>query len=316
MTDEKAFVPGAGRSDAPAEGNRSPRRAAVRGSSRAAARGPASDVMATAEPAAQINESTGVVPSGHATVLLATDLSPASEPATEWALEMARRLGATLLAVSAIDPGTLRLPGGRFRARVDEVRATREREAQALVRRGWQVGVPISFLIWQGDPGEVIVEAARSEGVELIAVGSHGRRGVERALLGSVSDHVLRHAPCPVLVVGSGVEPTSASVFSDVTRPNGRGRTAGAQPTSGPSQGDGGPSRFRPRARTPEAAPGAQGGSGELVGTQRRPSAPGVAGQGGRLPAGLDRHPGSGGPGLPPHLPALLRPLRRRMIAR
>ncbi|MER3417703.1 MAG: hypothetical protein C4343_00990 [Chloroflexota bacterium] len=97
-------------------------------------------------------------------------------------------------------------------------------------------------------------------------VGSHGRRGVERALLGSVSDHVLRHAPCPVLVVGSGVEPTSASVFSDVTRPNGRGRTAGAQPTSGPSQGDGGPSRFRPRARTPEAAPGAQGGSGELVG--------------------------------------------------
>jgi nucleotide-binding universal stress UspA family protein len=140
------------------------------------------------------------------TLLLATDLSPASEAATERALDLARRLGAAVLAVSVIDPGTLRLPGGRFGARVDQVRATKEREAQALVHRGRAVGVPVTFLIWQGDPGEVIVEAARSEGVEMIVVGSHGRRGVERALLGSVSDHVVRQAPCPVLVVRSDVE--------------------------------------------------------------------------------------------------------------
>ncbi|HWP63374.1 MAG TPA: universal stress protein [Candidatus Binatia bacterium] len=140
------------------------------------------------------------------TLLLATDLSPASEAATEQALDLARRLGARLLAVSVIDPGTLRLPGGRFGARIDQVRASREREAQVLVRRGRELGVPVTFLIWQGDPGEVIVEAARSEGVEMIVIGSHGRRGVERALLGSVSDHVVRHAPCPVLVVRSDVE--------------------------------------------------------------------------------------------------------------
>ncbi len=140
------------------------------------------------------------------TLLLATDLSPASEASTERALDLARRLGAAILAVSVIDPGALRLPGGRFGARVDQVRATREREAQALVRRGREAGVPVTFLIWQGDPGEVIVEAARSEGVEMIVVGSHGRRGVERALLGSVSDHVVRNAPCPVLVVRSDVD--------------------------------------------------------------------------------------------------------------
>lgn len=150
------------------------------------------------------------------TLLLATDLSPASEAATEQALDLARRLGARLLAVSVIDPGTLRLPGGRFGARIDQVRASREREAQVLVRRGRELGVPVTFLIWQGDPGEVIVEAARSEGVEMIVIGSHGRRGVERALLGSVSDHVVRHAPCPVLVVRSDVERPGAG--DDVRR--------------------------------------------------------------------------------------------------
>lgn len=150
--------------------------------------------------------SPGPDPTRSTTLLLATDLSPASAAATEWALDLAHRLGAALLAVSVIDPGALRLPGGRFGARVDQVRADREREAQALVRRGRELGVAVTFLIWQGDPGEVIVEAARSEGVEMIVVGSHGRRGVERALLGSVSDHVVRHAPCPVLVVRSDVD--------------------------------------------------------------------------------------------------------------
>lgn len=150
------------------------------------------------------------------TLLLATDLSPASEAATERALDLARRLGSGILAVSVIDPGTLRLPGGRFGARIDQVRASREREAQVLVRRGRELGVPVTFLIWQGDPGEVIVEAARSEGVEMIVIGSHGRRGVERALLGSVSDHVVRHAPCPVLVVRSDVDRPGAG--EDVRR--------------------------------------------------------------------------------------------------
>lgn len=140
------------------------------------------------------------------TLLLATDLSPASEAATEQALGLARRLGAAILAVSAIDPGALRLAGGRFGARIDQVRAAREREAQALVRRGRELGIPITFLIWQGDPGEVIVEAAGSEGVEMIVIGSHGLKGVQRALIGSVSDHVVRHAPCPVLVVRSDVK--------------------------------------------------------------------------------------------------------------
>jgi nucleotide-binding universal stress UspA family protein len=135
------------------------------------------------------------------TVLLATDFSPASTAATDEAFELAARLSASLLAVSVIDPNQLRLPGGRFGQRVDQVRSARESVAQELVARGRRRGVPVSFLIWEGDPGESIVDAARSESADLIVVGSHGRGAVGRFLIGSVSDHVVRNAPCPVLVV-------------------------------------------------------------------------------------------------------------------
>ena len=134
-------------------------------------------------------------------ILLATDLSAASEGAAVQALDLAHDLGADLLIVSVIDPRSLRLPGGRFGVRVDQVRSSRETAAQDLVSRGRAAGVRVNFLIWDGDPGESIVDAARSEQVDLVVVGSHGRGQVGRFLIGSVSDHVVRHAHCPVLVV-------------------------------------------------------------------------------------------------------------------
>jgi len=134
-------------------------------------------------------------------ILLATDLSAASEGATLQALDLAHDLGAELLIVSVIDPGSLRLPGGRFGVRVDQVRTSREAAAQELVSRGRSAGVRVRFLIWEGDPGDSIVDAAQSEQVDIVVVGSHGRGSVGRFFIGSVSDFVVRHAPCPVLVV-------------------------------------------------------------------------------------------------------------------
>ena len=63
--------------------------------------------------------------------------------------------------------------------------------------------VPVSFLVWTGDPGESIVSAAEAEDVDLVVVGTHGRGTIGRLLLGSVSEHVVRNAPCPVLVIRS-----------------------------------------------------------------------------------------------------------------
>lgn len=134
-------------------------------------------------------------------ILLATDLSEASEAATAQALELARDLGSDLLVVSVIDPRSLLLPSGRMGARVDQVRSSRESVAQEIVGRGRSAGVRVTFLIWEGNPGESIVDAARSEQVDMVVVGSHGRGSMGRFFIGSVSEHVVRHAPCPVLVV-------------------------------------------------------------------------------------------------------------------
>jgi nucleotide-binding universal stress UspA family protein len=134
-------------------------------------------------------------------VLLATDLSPASSGATDQALELARTLHADLLVVSVIDAETPLAPGPV--PRMDQRRAAREFAAQAIVVQGRRVGVSVEFLVWEGDAGPAIVEAAQSEAADMIIVGTRGRNRVERLVLGSVSDHVVRHAPCPVLIVRS-----------------------------------------------------------------------------------------------------------------
>jgi len=132
-------------------------------------------------------------------ILLATDLSSASAGATDQALELSRALHADLLVVSVIDPASP-LSSGPL-PRMDQRRAARELAAQAIVVKGRRVGVSVSFLVWEGEPGPAIVEAAESEAVDLIVVGTRGRNRVERFVLGSVSDHVVRTAPCPVLIV-------------------------------------------------------------------------------------------------------------------
>jgi nucleotide-binding universal stress UspA family protein len=133
-------------------------------------------------------------------ILLATDLSLHSEGATRQAIDLAKDLRANLLIVSVIDPEARGTAGDRAQ-RMDQRRAARELAAQAVVVRGRQAGVGVSFLVWEGEPGPAIVDAAASEGADMIVVGSHGRGRVGRFMLGSVSDHVIRNASAPVLVV-------------------------------------------------------------------------------------------------------------------
>ena len=145
--------------------------------------------------------SSPVVPvSGIRRILLATDLSPASDGAAIQAIELAHDLGAELLIGSVIDTPSSR-PVGLGSQRPDQVRASREAAAQALVTRGRAAGVRVTFLIWDGDPGQSIVDAATSEQVDLVVVCSHGRGAVGRFFVGSVSEFVVRNARCPVLVV-------------------------------------------------------------------------------------------------------------------
>ncbi|MFO1539766.1 MAG: universal stress protein [Chloroflexota bacterium] len=138
------------------------------------------------------------------TVLLATDLSPASDAAERQAIALAAGLGARLLVVHVMD--ARRVAGGGSHGRMDQARAEREALLLALVGRARAAGAGAEFLIWTGDPASAIASAAEAEGADLLVVGSRGRGGAERLLLGSVSDHLVRTAGCPVLVVRPAAE--------------------------------------------------------------------------------------------------------------
>jgi nucleotide-binding universal stress UspA family protein len=133
------------------------------------------------------------------TILLATDLTVASREATARAIDLAARLGARLLIVNVLEKR--RLTGAGAHERVDQARQERESLLVASVQRARGVGVTAEFLVWEGDAGDSITAAAEAEQADLVVVGTRGRSAAGRMLLGSVSDHVVRHAPCPVLVV-------------------------------------------------------------------------------------------------------------------
>jgi nucleotide-binding universal stress UspA family protein len=146
------------------------------------------------------------------TILLATDGSPASEPASEEAIDLATQIEARLLVVSVLG-GSSRPAGAPSGAAADTAGVTDSRDsltakAQAIVQRAKAAGANATFLVWDGEAGEAIVAAADSENADLIVVGSHGRSGVSRFLIGSVSDYVVRHAHCPVMVVRGRLEGT------------------------------------------------------------------------------------------------------------
>jgi nucleotide-binding universal stress UspA family protein len=147
------------------------------------------------------DQPTAPLPSDIRRVLLGTDLGKATELATDRAFEVAHRYGAELLVVSVIEPKDPRQPIGSDEIRWDQIRDRRHDAAGALVARGRALGIAVSFLVWTGDPGESIVSAAQAEDVDLIVVGTHGRGRIGRLLLGSVSEAVVRNAPCPVLVI-------------------------------------------------------------------------------------------------------------------
>ena len=140
------------------------------------------------------------------TILLATDGSPASVPASDQAIDLAAQVGARLLVVSVM-PSSRQPSEATSDDRTSDTRDSLSAQVQGIVQRARAAGADATYLVWEGDAGEAIVAAADAECADLIVVGSHGRSGVTRFLIGSVSDYVVRNAHCPVMVVRGKSEP-------------------------------------------------------------------------------------------------------------
>ena len=134
----------------------------------------------------------------HARIVVGVDGSPASVAALRWAMGQAALTGADLLAVTSWQtPGQY---GFEFyTVAVDWPDVARRTLATALKEAGDGSPADVRSLVLEGHPAHVLVEA--SAGAQLLVVGSRGHGGFAGMLLGSVSEYVIAHAACPVLVV-------------------------------------------------------------------------------------------------------------------
>ncbi len=127
-------------------------------------------------------------------LLVPTDFSPTANAAFAYAADLSAKTGASLVALHVVAP-VYYLEAADL--------ALLQREAREAAERGLRRlrPAPSRTMTVNGVPHDAIVQAARTIGADLIVIGTHGRSGLKRLVLGSVAENVLRHAPCPVLTV-------------------------------------------------------------------------------------------------------------------
>ena len=136
-------------------------------------------------------------------ILVPVDFSQCSQKALQYAIPFARQFDATLTLFNVV-PGYLPVPEMGI---VDvslmetQMQQAAERELAALKQRHLEAGIPTESIVRIGNPYHEIVVAAKEMNMDLIILSTHGRTGLKYVFMGSTAEHVVRYAPCPVLVV-------------------------------------------------------------------------------------------------------------------
>jgi len=136
-------------------------------------------------------------------ILVATDFAESAERALTCGVQLARRHSAELLLLHVyMDlPAYPEITAGQVEAIYEEQRRWIEDALERRARAARAEGLLARALLKTGPAASTIAETAAKEGADLIAVGTHGRSGLDRLIVGSVAERVVRLASCPVLVV-------------------------------------------------------------------------------------------------------------------
>ena len=137
-------------------------------------------------------------------ILVGTDFSDAARGALEHAVALARPLGAKVTLAHAYELPIIGLPDAGFPMAAElsaRVIDAAQEEIDRLAAAHASSGVELTTCLQQGDPRDAILAVAKATGADLIVVGTHGRRGVARLLIGSVAEGIVRRSTVPVLVV-------------------------------------------------------------------------------------------------------------------
>jgi len=140
----------------------------------------------------------------HRKILIATDGSKASEKAANFGIEIARLSGAKIYAIYVIDItyyDSILMDKTWKKEEYKRFEKIGHIATSFVEETAKSVGVEAESILLKGNPAEKIADFAEKQKVDMIVVGSLGKSGIERFVLGSVSGKVVRHAKVPVLVV-------------------------------------------------------------------------------------------------------------------
>ncbi len=144
-----------------------------------------------------------VVPEGNAigwkNILLTTDGSKYSEAASDRAIDFAKSYGGELRVISVVDvPPEYYAEAPKA---VDDLIKKAKGFVSAVKEKAEATNIAAETFVGEGDAYKVITDLAQKEKADVIFMGSHGRTGIKRLLMGSVTEGVVGHAPCPVFIV-------------------------------------------------------------------------------------------------------------------
>jgi nucleotide-binding universal stress UspA family protein len=139
-------------------------------------------------------------------IMVPTDFGTGSDRALAYAVELAKAVGAEVAVMHAYEIPMLGFPDGAIVA-TPELASRISEGAQIGLNKALEAfagaGVPMTALLKQGPTWRTVIDTATEIGAAMIVMGTHGRHGLPRALLGSVAEKVVRSAHCPVLTVHS-----------------------------------------------------------------------------------------------------------------
>lgn len=137
-------------------------------------------------------------------ILCAVDFSPVSEKVAEYARSLAAPMKAAIVVIHVVPSGTVYadfgIPLTSMETFCTTMVAEGEKNLAEFVERHFP-GVEAHGKVTCGDFAEEILRCAKEEHADMIVMGTHGRKGVDRLLFGSVAEKILRRSPCPVVAV-------------------------------------------------------------------------------------------------------------------
>jgi nucleotide-binding universal stress UspA family protein len=143
-----------------------------------------------------------------ARILVAVDDSDPSDAAIAFALDLAAVTGSHVLCCNAIEQGQFFDKAARYGYNpgplLDDLRRHASELIEAKTCAAKERGLTVTSVIVEGNAPDAILKAASDRGADLVVVGTHGRRGLQRLFIGSVAESIIRSSPLPVAVVRAG----------------------------------------------------------------------------------------------------------------